>query len=301
MDRFVFCCCLGLILLVGLSGNVADWSRSHPVRINPADSAELVYVPTREFIMGSDSAELASVWQRFHWDPRELAFTRSEQPAHRVRVDGFWIYRNLVTVAQYRHFCEVTYRPAPQAAAYAQQDDFPVVQVSWQLASDYCAWAGGRLPWEAEWESAARGTRTGIDGRARTVFVWGDSLPVGRVANLADETFRKANYYNHPNFHVFAGYTDGYVTASPVRAFPASETGVYNLAGNVLEWCGDWYGRDYYRHSPVHNPKGPATGSQRVLRGGAFDTTPTITRIARRLGNAPDIRHNEKGFRCVQP
>jgi formylglycine-generating enzyme required for sulfatase activity len=172
--------------------------------------------------------------------------------------------------------------------------------VSWHDAKAYCDWAGGRLPFEAEWEYAARGSNSGIGGKIRTIFVWGNEIPVHPVANLADETFLKSGYYNNSSFHIFRRYDDGYATASPAGAFTPNEFGLFDLVGNVLEWCEDWYGLDYYKNSPAKNPHGPETGDRRVLRGGAFDTTPTITRIARRLGNFPDIRNEEKGFRCVQ-
>ncbi|HKB14940.1 MAG TPA: SUMF1/EgtB/PvdO family nonheme iron enzyme, partial [Planctomycetota bacterium] len=146
---------------------------------------------------------------------------------------------------------------------------------------------------------AARGGQTGCGGRPRTVFVWGDSLPVDRVANLADASFKKSPYYN-PNYHLFDGYDDGRTHTSPVGAFPPNGLGLHDMAGNVLQWCQDWYAEDYYRNSPGENPRGPRSGQRRVLRGGAYDTTPPITRISRRLSGPPDIRHDEKGFRCVQ-
>lgn len=268
-------------------------------RVNGVDGAEMVLIPSGEFVMGSDPEELDRIWKQFNWDEDEKQYTKAEQPAHRVRVKGFWMYRNLVTVAQYRRFCGASKRSMPGAPSYGWEDSHPMVNVSWEDARAYAQWAGGRLPYEAEWEYAARGGNTGVDGRRRTIFVWGDRFPVDRVANLADESFRKSGYYNNPNFHTFRGYEDGYATASPGRAFPPNGFSLYDMAGNVLEWCEDWFAEDYYRHSPTDNPHGPASGERRILRGGAFDTTPTITRISRRLSNKPDIRHEEKGFRCV--
>lgn len=268
-------------------------------RTNPIDNAEMVFIPAGEFIMGSNPEEIEEIWKKLNWDTAEIQFTKSEQPAHCVQVDGFWMYRNLVTVAQYKIFCIANGTKLPDEPSYGWKDQNPIVNVSWHDAKAYCDWAGGRLPYEAEWEYAARSGNTGIGNNPRTIFVWGDSLPVKPVANLADETFIKSGYYNSPGFQFFSGYNDGFATASPVRAFPANGFGLYDMAGNVLEWCEDWYGLDYYKNSPEKNPRGPATGDRRVLRGGAFDTTPTITRISRRLGNFPDIRNEEKGFRCV--
>jgi formylglycine-generating enzyme required for sulfatase activity len=229
-----------------------------------------------------------------------LAFTKAEGPAHPVTLDAFRMYRTLVTVAQFRRFGAETGRAMPTVPSYGWHDDHPMVNETWDEANAYCEWAGGRLPTEAEWEYAARGGRTGVDGRPRTVFVWGDELPARtRVANLADETFVRSGYYDSPGFMRFAGYDDGVATASAVRAFPANGFGLFDMAGNVLEWCADWFADDYYGRSPAANPRGPSTGERRVLRGGAFDTIPTITRIARRLGNVPTVRNEEKGFRCV--
>lgn len=290
---------LVLMLFTNIANINAQRVQQLTTRINPVDKAEMVFIPGGDFIMGSNSEEIEGIWKKLDWDKTEIQFTKSEQPAHNVQLDGFWMYNNLVTVAQYRAFCKATGTKMTDEPSYGWKDQNPIVNVSWYDAKAYCKWAGGRLPSEAEWEYAARGGNAGNGGKQRTIFVWGDSLPVKPVANLADETFIKSGYYNSPGFHYFIGYDDGIATASPVRAFPANGYGLYDMAGNVLEWCEDWYGLDYYQTSPSKNPQGPVTGDRRVLRGGAFDTTPTITRIARRLGNFPDIRNEEKGFRCV--
>jgi formylglycine-generating enzyme required for sulfatase activity len=268
--------------------------------VNAKDRAEMSLVPAGTFLMGTDERERRETWRMFGWDAGELAFTSAEGPAHRLRLDAFHVYRTLVTVAQFRRYCAEARRAMPSAPSYGWRDDRPMVNETWAEASAYCEWAGGRLPTEAEWEYAARGGHTGVDGWPRTVFVWGDELPAGtRVANLADETFVRSGYYRSPGFVRFAGYEDGAATASAVRAFPANGFGLFDMAGNVLEWCWDWFADDYYARSPAANPRGPSSGERRVLRGGAFDTIPTITRIARRLGSAPTVRHEEKGFRCV--
>ncbi len=268
--------------------------------VNPKDGTELSQVPAGTFLMGTDDDERRETWRMFGWDPSELAFTKAEGPAHRVALDAFRMYRTLVTVAQFRRFCAETGRVMPPSPSYGWHDDYPVVNETWDEANAYCEWAGGRLSTEAEWEYAARGGRTGVDGWPRRVFVWGDELPAGiRVANLADESFVRSGYYDNPGFTHFVGYDDGVAAASAVRAFPPNGFGLFDMAGNVLEWCADWFAADYYSRSPASNPRGPSTGERRVLRGGAFDTIPTITRIARRLGNLPTIRNEEKGFRCV--
>lgn len=284
-----------------------DWAFSQSLgesqtikeKANARDGATAIFIEGGEFEMGSDAEELRLTWERLGWDLAELEFTKSEQPKHRVKVDGFWIYRDLVSVSQYRSFCQATGSAMPNEPSYGWKDDNPIVNVSWDDAEAFCKWAGCRLPYEAEWEYAARGRNTGLDGSKRTIFVWGDNVPDARVANLADETFLKSGYYDSPNFQIFRSYKDGHATASPVNAFAPNNVGLRDMAGNVLEWCEDWFDPNYYSVSPAENPQGPSTGTKRVLRGGAFDTIPTITRIARRLSNTPNIRHEEKGFRCV--
>ncbi len=279
--------------------SISSDTLTQKIKINSKDGAEMVFIPAGEFIMGSDYADIERTWKMLNWDAAEKLYTRTEQPSHRVRVNGFWMYRTLVTVTQYRAFCNATNRVFPTTPSYGWSDTNPIVNVSWYDAESYCKWAGGRLAYEAEWEYAARAGHTGVNGNTRQVFVWGDTLPVKKVGNLADETLLRSGYYQNRNFHTFKNYTDGFATASPVNAFEPNGFGVYDMAGNVLEWCADWYSADYYARSPLDNPHGPRRGDRRVLRGGAFDTTPTITRIARRLGNYPQIKNEEKGFRCV--
>ncbi|MBS1812385.1 MAG: SUMF1/EgtB/PvdO family nonheme iron enzyme [Acidobacteria bacterium] len=303
MLRISCACFLIIFLTVGLSvyhrKAEADAAQASNHRINSTDGAEMVYISPGTFLMGSDAAELDQIWRKFNWPEDWKQHTKSEQPAHQVRVDGFWMYRRNVTVAQYRKFCAATKRAMPPAPSWGWDDAYPIVNVSWEDAKAYCKWAGGRLPYEAEWEYAARGGNTGLNGSARTVFVWGDDYPRNKVANLADTSFKQAKVY-HPNYSIFEQYDDGYTYAAPVGLFLPNGFGLYDMAGNVLQWCEDWYDKEYYGDSPAANPHGASRGELRVLRGGAFDTIPAITRISRRLGNRPDIHHDEKGFRCVQ-
>ena len=165
--------------------------------------------------------------------------------------------------------------------------DHPVVQVSWQDAVAYCAWAGRRLPTEAEWEYAARG---GIEG---AVFPWGNDLEPGgeHRMNVWQGTFPQENTV-----------ADGYYGTGPVDAFAPNGFGLYNMTGNVWEWCADWFDPGYYARSPVENPTGPPRGAEHVMRGGSYLCHASYCnryRVGARSGNSPDSGVGNLGFRCV--
>ena len=226
--------------------------------INPKDGAEMVWVPAGEFLMGSTDDE----------------GVRDERPQRKVYLDGYWMYKTEVTVAQYRKFCEATNREMPEAPEWGWKEDHPVVNVSWHDAVDYAKWAGASLPTEAQWEKAARGT----DGR---VFPWGNEWDAGACANSVSWSLKGTK---------------------PVGSCPAgaSPYGCVDMAGNAWEWCADWYDEAYYgNEAPSRNPPGPASGGVRVLRGGSWsDDSSVYFRCAYRYGYAPDYRYSFIGFRC---
>jgi formylglycine-generating enzyme required for sulfatase activity len=166
-------------------------------------------------------------------------------------------------------------------------DDHPVVHVSWNDAQAYCAWAGRRLPTEAEWERASRGNHEGKR------YPWGDRLrPDGNwLCNIWQGDFPRINTGD-----------DGWLTTAPVRSYRPNDLGLWQTVGNVWEWCADWFSPRYYARSPRKNPHGPAFGTARVLRGGSYlchDSYCNRYRNAARSANTADSSVGNAGFRTV--
>jgi sulfatase modifying factor 1 len=175
--------------------------------------------------------------------------------------------------------------PEGPGSGLASRLDHPVTHVSWNDAAAYAAWAGKRLPSEAEWEYAARG------GLVQKRFPWGDELtPHGE---------HRCNIWQG-RFPDYNSLDDGYLGTAPARSFKPNGYGLYNMAGNVWEWCQDWFARE---HAPERrNPRGPASGTARVMRGGSFlchDSYCNRYRVAARYCNTPDSSASNIGFRCV--
>ncbi len=226
-------------------------------RTRPADGMVMVPVPAGELTMGDDASPFPA-----------------ERPAHPVMLSDYWIDRTEVSNAQFRRCVEAgaCAEPAKWSDANTNADAQPVL-VPWESARVYCEWARARLPTEAEWERAARGT----DGR---LWPWGDEFDASR-ANLARDE-------------------DGYLHTAPVGSFPAGESpyGALDMAGNAAEWVADWYDEAYYARSPAIDPAGPGSGERRVYRstiahgGGGPEKCRTVARYA-----APP--RWEYGFRCA--
>jgi len=256
---------------------------------NPKDGAVLIYIPPGEFIMGSDRGD------------------RDEAPQKLVYLDGFFIYKYEVTNEQFEKFVSETgYKteaerngggwrlfkegwerdssadwrhPFGEKSGIEGQAKFPVVQISWNDAVEYCKWAGVRLPTEAEWEKSARGTH----GR---MYPWGNSPPV-------ESGVEKCNY------NVFMDINPGVGGPMPVGSFPEypSPYGCMDVAGNVWEWCSDWYDKRYYAVAPLVNPQGPDSGIWKVVRGGSWFDNHWFIRTSFRHRFEPYKRLSVLGFR----
>lgn len=222
------------------------------------------------FIMGSPDGTKGTV--------REIDRDTLEVQ-HTVNISSFYMSKTEVSVKQYRDFCNATGLSMPVQPTYSQ-DNHPVVNVTWLEAAAYAAYYGCRLPREAEWEYACR-------GRTTTSFYTG---------NCINPT--QANY----NWRlVYGNCTTSIITldrTSPVDSFPPNSYGLYNMSGNVWEWCGDWYGA--YDTAVQTNPTGPTTGSNRVVRGGGWFYAPVNLRSASRNSTPPNIGSVNIGFRLVK-
>jgi formylglycine-generating enzyme required for sulfatase activity len=256
------------------------------VAVLRSGASDRVYVAGGPFRMGSDPLEITLAISMCAAEPsgracRSEAFAR-EVPVHTVTLRPYEIGRREVTVAAYERCVGAGVCDAPWYAAGGKRyevPNFPVTMVRWDDAKTYCAWAGGRLPTEAEWERATRGTR----GRR---FPWG---------NVYDRFVVNGGRFAIDGFDD----RDGFEEMAPVGSFPAGRTpeGIDDLAGNVEEWVADYFGD--YPEGPVENPAGPNEGEERVLRGGSFGNGAAWLRGAYRGHDLPSARRFWRGFRCA--
>lgn len=231
--------------------------------LNETDGSELILAPAGTFLRGSLERQ---------GDP-------DERPQREIHLDAFYIARYPVTNRQHRKFVEQTGHRAPHFWSDSQfnQDEQPVVGVSWVDTEAYCRWAGLRLPTEAEWEKAAGWDE---EKKLKRWWPWGDTEPDPERANYANNLGR----------------------TTPVGSYPlgASACGCHDLAGNVWEWVQDWYDYSYYENSPAQNPTGPERARYKVLRGGSFRRPSGYITTTYRYWYSADFEDVETGFRCAK-
>ena len=277
-----------LSIYFSISPNTA-FTEPPPIVINETDGSEMVLISAGSYLMGSTPAQTAALIDK---DDRLAAdFFHAEHPQHTVSLPAFYMDRYPVTNAQYAAFVAATGHPTPkywtEAPHMGTEDPFPVgakhgthpvVGVSYADAIAYCEWAGKRLPTEAEWEKAARG------GLVNQHYPWGN-----------------ASSRNHANTAGAWG-KDKWLWTSPVGSFPPNAYGLSDMAGNVFEWCADWFSQGYYQRTQGENPQGPKTGQTRVLRGGSWSNNVFgiyQMRCAYRFHARSETRNLTIGFRCA--
>lgn len=218
----------------------------------------MISIPAGQFTMGSSASNAPY----------------DEKPVHTVYVNAFYIDIIEVTNKQYKNFLDDTNhkKPAYWSNSRFNKPDFPVVGVTWEDAQAYAAWAGKRLPTEAEWEYAARG------GLPNAKFPWGDDGAKGRAC------------FGKP-------YTHG--VPENVSSYSANGFKLFDMAGNVSEWCSDWYRADSYKDAQSNNPTGPSNTNSKVIRGGSWYEDDYYLRCSARKGMSPTTNSNAVGFRCV--
>ena len=251
---------------------------AEPTTVRPKDNSVMVYIPAGDFFMGSNDSDASA--------------DGDEKPMQSVDLDEFWIDKLEVTNEQFARFLNeegnqeedsvtwVNVEDKDSSIVYENgqyspksgYEDHPVAYVSWYGARAYCQWAGERLPTEAEWEKAARGT----DGR---IWPWGNDWDENKVNSKE------------------AG--PGHTTAVGSYPLGASPYGCMDMAGNAWEWVADPYQWDYYQAAAAHNPQGPNQGASRVVRGGSWALPQRLTRSAGRFELIPSVRRDDLGFRCA--
>jgi len=264
---------------------------------SPTAPTGMVLVPAGDFSMGSTDEDIDELFELCSTKipDCERESLEDQYPQRLVYLDSFYIDEFEVTNAQYAQCvrggnCTESNPSSRNRSSYyanPEYDQYPVIRVSWFDAQAYCEWAGKRLPTEAEWEKAARGT----DAR---LYPWGNEAPDASRLNYCDFDCRWKQFRDQ-DVH------DGYADTSPVGAYPmgTSPYGACDMAGNAWEWVADWYDSAYYAVAPSRNPLGPTVGAKRVLRGGSFENIWHVTSATYRSHELPRTRTYGVGFRCA--
>lgn len=298
---------------------IPSWDKITPLADPSAiiPDEDWVDVQGGTFIMGNYSPKRD--------DPKQI-LSDDELPYHEVTLDGFNICKYEVTMAQYLQFCEQTGWPKPEEPAFkwgSTEDSLsrPIVNVSWYDAKAFAKWVGARLLTEAEWEYAARGGHLGISAELDSMYLSGgpytfakgldqgtQSVIINDLAWYRDNTNNSGPKKVGTRLPADVGMNDNstfYITSDGVELYnPGAADNrleIYDMIGNVWEWCEDWYDKDYYKNAPKNNPKGPSTGSTRVIRGQAWNSLKEYCRVANRGSFSPCGKYDYVGIRLAKP
>jgi formylglycine-generating enzyme len=324
---------LGIVAFVLIiSGVYVGAAQAAPQTISNSLGMQFVLIPSGEFMMGSDEPVEVLAKDFPLLEQKRFAELVDETPVHKVQISKpFYLGQHEVTIEQFMFFLKASgYIPeaeddgtggygynskydAEKSArgdafegrnrryswaytGFEQGNDHPVVNVTWNDAQALARWLSEkegvryRLPTEAEWEYAARaGTRTRYHSG-------NEAQSLLKVANLFDAD--AAKYWPKWRSHALAGH-DGYAFTAPVASFAPNAFGLYDMHGNVWEWCADWYDENYYAKSPLSDPPGPVSGNVRVRRGGSWHTWPFYVRSSYRNWNSAETRYTLVGIRLV--
>lgn len=273
-----------LVALTAAANQTVDLERHLAAIAQLARPSPMVLIPEGRFLMGT---------VRKDDDPygMEAQFDDTEIPQRRIWLDAYEIDRDEVSLAEYLAWLQAQRRPPPEElqrlirhliTVHSLPDyvmaRWPALYVVWQEAADFCRSRGKRLPTEAEWEKAARGSEGNL-------FPWGKAKPEPGLA-----MFGQYHVHEIPLVAAVDGVEEG-----------RSPFGLHHMAGNVAEWVQDWFGTDYYVVMPERNPQGPPPGRYKSVRGGSWKSKPDMLRTATRGGAVPDQRAATIGFRCARP
>ena len=270
------------------------------------DYSNMSYIEGTTFNMGISDEKLDDfIFNNSYW---KKDWFIDSTPEHTIELTGFYLDKYEITNAEYQLFILANPDWAPDGQLAEQYTDgnylydwngtdyikgegnYPVNYISWYAANAYAEWIGKRLPTEAEFEYALRG------GKDSKLYPWGDKdKPLRKIGNLCDKSAKDMN----ADWQFIKGYDDGYAALAPIGVFDDNKFGLYDISGNLAEWCNDWYDSNYYNNSPKTDPKGADDGEYKMVRGGGWSHIPYSFLNARRYAQDPYTCLVDIGFRCA--